>query len=91
MKVTDQTKSISYVKAHAAEIIKKLNEGGEPIIVTQNGEAKAVIVDVGEYEKTLETMALMKILAMGKRDVEKGRFSPAEDVIKRLRERRKSR
>jgi PHD/YefM family antitoxin component YafN of YafNO toxin-antitoxin module len=56
------------------------------MIITQNGEAKAVIQDIESYEHTRETMALLKILALGMRKVEEGRVSPAEDVIGRLKE-----
>jgi hypothetical protein len=61
------------------------------LIITQNGEAKEVIQDIESYEKTLETMALLRILALGNRQIEEGKVQPAADVIKRLRERRESR
>ena len=87
MKLSSQIKPISYLKAHAAEIVRKLGEQGEALVITQNGEAKVVIQDIESYEQTQETMALLKILALGMRQVEEGRVLPAEDVIKRLRER----
>ncbi len=86
MKLSSQIKPISYLKAHAAEIVRKLGEQGEPLIITQNGEAKVVIQDIESYEQTKETMALLKILALGMRQIEEGKVSPAEDVIKRLRQ-----
>jgi prevent-host-death family protein len=88
MKLSSQIKPISYLKAHAAEIVRKLGEHREPLIVTQNGEAKVVIQDIESYEQTLETMALLKMLAIGMRQIEEGKVLPAEDVVKRLRERR---
>ena len=88
MKLSGQIKPISYLKAHAAEIVRKLGEHREPLIITQNGEAKVVIQDIESYEQTLETMALLKILAIGMHQIEEGKVLPAEDVIKRLRERR---
>lgn len=91
MKLSSQIRPISYLKAHAAEIIRNLAEQQEPMVITQNGEAKVVIQDIESYEKTQQTMALLKILAIGMRQVEKGKFLPAEKVIKRLRERRKVR
>ncbi len=90
MKLSSQIKPISYLKAHAAEIVRNLNEHREPLVITQNGEAKVVIQDVESYEQTLETMALLKILALGTRQIEEGKVQPAEDVIKRLRERKES-
>lgn len=91
MKLSSQIKPISYLKAHAAEIIRKLNENRESLVITQNGEAKVVIQDIESYEQTQETMALLKILALGVRQIEEGKVQRAEDVIKRLRERREAR
>lgn len=86
MKLSNQIKPISYLKAHAAEIVRKLGEQREPLVITQNGEAKVVIQDIESYEQTQETMALLKILALGMRQIEEGKILPAEDVIRRLRE-----
>ena len=86
MKLSNQIKPISYLKAHAAEIVRKLGEQREPLVITQNGEAKVVVQDIESYEQTQETMALLKILALGMRQIEEGKVLPAEDVIRRLRE-----
>jgi len=91
MKLSSQIKPISYLKAHAAEIVRNLAEQGEPLIITQNGEAKVVMQDIESYEQTQETMALLKILALGNRQIEDGQVQPAPDVIKRLRNRRQAR
>jgi prevent-host-death family protein len=88
MKLSSQIKSISYLKAHAAEIVRHLGEQREPLIITQNGEAKVVMQDIETYEHTQETLAFLKILAIGTRQIEEGKVQPAENVIKRLRERR---
>lgn len=82
-----RVKPISYVKANAAEIIRELKEGGEPLVITQNGEATAVMQDVASYEATQETLALLKILALGQRQVEAGQTVPADEVFRRLRKR----
>ncbi len=87
MKLSSQVKPISYLKANAAEILRNL--GDEPLVITQNGEAKVVIQDIESYEQTQETMALLKILALGNRQIEEGKVEPATDVIKRLRKRNK--
>lgn len=91
MKLSSQIKPISYLKAHAAEIVRNLGEQGEPLIITQNGEAKVVMQGIESYEQTQETMALLKILALGARQIEEGKVQPAGDLIKRMREQRKSR
>jgi prevent-host-death family protein len=91
MKLSSQIKPISYLKAHAAEVIRTLGKKGEPLVITQNGEAKVVIQDIESYEQTQETMALLKILALGNRQVEEGKLEPASRVISRLRKRKNSR
>ena len=85
MKLSSQIKPISYLKAHAAEIVRHLGEQREPLIITQNGEAKVVMQDIETYERTQETLAFLKILAIGTRQIEEGKVQPAENVIKRLR------
>ena len=87
MSLSRQIKPISHLKAHAAEIVRSLGEMGEPLIITQNGEAKAVLQDIKDYEQTQETLALLKILALGARQIEEGKVQPATDVISRLRQR----
>jgi prevent-host-death family protein len=88
MKLSTQIKPISYLKAHAAEIVRHMGEQREPLIITQNGEAKVVMQDIESYEQTQETMALLKILALGNRQIEEGKLEPAASVIQRLRQNR---
>jgi len=85
MRYSSQVKPISYLKANAAEVLLQLAEKREPLVITQNGEAKAVIQDVASYEETQETLALLKILALGNREIEEGKLKPIADVVKRLR------
>lgn len=85
MRYSTQIKPISYLKANAAEVLLDLAATREPMVITQNGEAKAVIQDVASYEQTQETLALLKILALGKRQVEAGQVTPVEAVIADLR------
>ncbi len=91
MKLSTRIKPISYLKAHAAEIVRNMGKEREPMIITQNGEAKLVLQDIESYEQTQETMALLKILALGCRQIEEGKTQPATAVIKKLRERQESR
>ena len=82
---SSQIKPISYLKANAAEVLDRLAEEREPMLITQNGEARAVMQDVASYEATQETLALLKILALGSREVEAGKIKPVMDVVRRLR------
>lgn len=76
---------ISYLKSHAAEIIRNLSVVREPLIITQNGQARGVLIDIDTWEQTQETMALLRILALGERQAADGRVSDAFDAIAELR------
>lgn len=88
MRYSSQIKSISYLKANAAEVLEELREQRKPLVITQNGEAKAVIQDVASYEETQETLALLKILALGNQQIAQGKVEPVSAVVKRLRARK---
>jgi prevent-host-death family protein len=81
-------KPISYLKANAAEVLIQIAEKREPLVVTQNGEAKAVLQDLASFEETPQTLALLKVLALGQQDVEAGRAKPVADVMASLRAKR---
>lgn len=85
MRYSTRIKPISYLKANAAEVLQELTDQRQPMVITQNGEAKAVIQDVVSYEQTQETLALLKILALGNQQVAQGRVKHLADVAKRIR------
>jgi len=87
MRYSTQIRPISYLKANAAEVLQELTDQRQPMVITQNGEAKAVIQDVASYEQTQETLALLKILALGNQQVSQGRVKSLSDVATRLRAR----
>ena len=89
MKLSKAIKPISYLKAHAADIVRNLHKSGGPLIITQNGEAKVVIQDIATYEKTQEAIAMLKILNLSERDIEEGKVEPLADVFARIRASRK--
>jgi prevent-host-death family protein len=84
MKFSTQVKPISYLKSHAAEIVRDITESREPMLITQNGEARLVVMDVRSYEEHEETLALLKLLAMGNREIEQGHFRTADEVFAEL-------
>ena len=85
MRLSTQIKPITYLKANAAEVLAQLAEDRQPLVITQNGEAKAVLQDVASFEETQETLALLKVLALGSQDIAAGRLKPVADVVGRLR------
>jgi prevent-host-death family protein len=87
MKPSSNVRPIGHLKTHAAKLVRQLAQDQQPLIITQNGEARAVMQDVRSYEETQETLALLKVLALGNRQIEAGRFEPAREVFARLRNR----
>jgi prevent-host-death family protein len=85
VRYSTQVKPISYLKANAAEIFSQIADQRVPLIITQNGEAKAVLQDLASFEETQETLALLKILALGNQEIEAGHVKPLADVAARLR------
>lgn len=87
MGLESRIKPISYLKANAAEVLRELNEGAEPLVITQNGEAKAVLQDAASYYQMQETMALLKLLALAKENIAAGKVKPIEGLADRIRAR----
>ena len=85
MRYSTQVKPISYLKANAAEVLNKLAEDRQPMVITQNGEARAVLQDVASYEEAQDTLALLKILALGNQEIAAGKVKPVAEVVTRLR------
>lgn len=84
MNLESRIKPISYLKAHSADVIRELGEGAAPMVITQNGEAKAVLQDIGSYEATQETLALLKLLALGRAEIASGDTTPVEGLAARI-------
>jgi prevent-host-death family protein len=84
MSLRQAIKPISFLKAHAADVIKELNETHGTMIITQHGEAKAIIQDIDEYERIQEALALLKMVAQGQKELEEGKTIPANEVFKDL-------
>lgn len=84
MKLSENVKPISYLKSHASEIIHEIGEKHSAYVITLNGEAKVVVQDIREYEKTQESIALLKILAHSLKNLREGKVRPARDAFSEL-------
>lgn len=87
MKFSESVKPISYLKAHASEVIRDVTENQKTLLITHNGEAKVVLQDVKLYEQTQEAIALLKILAMNSKDIKKGKSKTIDKTFKDVRKR----
>jgi prevent-host-death family protein len=81
MKLSERVKPISYLKARTAEIIHDLSTRPGTLVITQNGEAKAVVQDIATYEETQESLAMLKLLAQSQHSVETGRYKPGKKAF----------
>lgn len=90
MKPSKSIKPISYLKAHASELIRDVSDNQKTLVITQNGEAKAILQDVKVYEQTQESLALLKMLAQSNKSLKDGKVKPAKqafsDIRKRIKE-----
>ena len=81
MKLSNKIYPISYLKSHAAEIVKNFEDNRSPLIITQNGEAKIVVMDIRTYEEQNEALAFLKLVNMGKKEIAQRKFQSAEDFF----------
>jgi len=82
----ENIKPISYIKTNAAKMMKYVKERRNPIIITQNGEARAVLMDIDTYQETEDAFALMNIIKIAEKDIENGRVRKSDDVFNDLKE-----
>ena len=85
MKLSESVKSISYLKANAAQLVDDVNKNRKTYVITQNGEAKVVVQDIKAYEETQETLALLKILSMSSSNIEKGQAKGIKETFSEIR------
>jgi prevent-host-death family protein len=86
MRLTTHIKPISYLKDNAAQIVKDLTESREPLLITQNGESKLVVMDVQSYEDNIQTLAMLKILALGQNQIKNGQYKTLEQAFAEIDE-----
>jgi prevent-host-death family protein len=86
MRLEDRVRSISYLKAHAAEIVRELAQRREPMVITQHGEARAVMLDVATFDQLQETGALLTMLSLADRQAREGMVQPADEAIAAFRQ-----
>ena len=81
MQIVNDIKPISYLKSRAADVLKYINETHRPMIITQNGEAKAVIQDPKSYEDMKNALTIMKLLSFSEEDIKRGNLHSEEEVF----------
>lgn len=93
MNISKDIKPITYLKSKAPDLLKQINETHRPVIITQNGEPKAVLQDPESYENMRNAIGILKLISQGEQDLREGKSKPQEEVLasieKLLKERMK--
>jgi prevent-host-death family protein len=84
MKMREDIRPVSYLKSRAADLLDQLNKTHRPVVITQNGEARAVIQDPDSYERTKTAVGLLKLLAAGEENIRSGKTYNQDEVFDRL-------
>jgi len=84
VKISEDIRPVTYLKSKAADMLRQVNETHRPVIITQNGEPRAVLQDPESYERMMSAIGLMKLLAQGEEDIRKGRITEQEEMFRRL-------
>ncbi len=87
MRLREDIKPITYMKTRAAELLRTVDETRRPVVITQNGEARGVVLDVTSYEELRDATMMLKLIAQGEEDVRRGRTVPQEEVFRSIRSR----
>jgi prevent-host-death family protein len=82
--LVEDIKPISYVKAHTADVLKQIEAKNNPVVITQNGEARAVLMNVNYYQNIMDSINLLKILSIGENDIKKGNIITEEEMDKKI-------
>ena len=85
LNLVEDIRSISYVKSHTAEVMRQVEEKNNPMVITQNGEAKAVLMDVKQYQNIIDTINLLKILSIGENDIKNKHIYSHEQIQKKVK------
>ena len=84
MKIDEDIRPVTYLKSHAADLLAQVNDTHRPVIITQNGEARAVLQDPESFERMRAAIGLLKLVAQGEDDLRNGRTTSQEKVFSRL-------
>ncbi len=87
MRLREDIKPITYMKTRAAELLRTVGETRRPVVITQNGEARGVVLDVASYEELRDATMMLKLIAQGEEDVRQGRTVPQDEVFRSVRSR----
>ena len=84
MSIQDDIRSVTYLKSRAADLLEQVNESHRPVIITQNGEPRAVLQDPQSYESMRNALGLLKLISQGEEDIRQGNVRPQKEVFSKI-------
>ncbi len=81
MNISKDIKPITYLKSKAPDLLKQINETHRPVVITQNGEPRAVLQDPVSYENMRNAIGILKLICQGEQDLKDGKVKPQEEVF----------
>jgi len=84
MNISKDIKSVTYLKARASDLLKQINETHRPVVITQNGEPRAVLQDPESYENMRNAIGLLKLISLGEKDIKGGKSKPQGEVFAKI-------
>ncbi len=84
MNISEDIRPVTYLKSRSADLLKQVNETRRPVIITQNGEPRAVLQDQESYQNMRDSIALLKLISLGEEDIRAGKYESQEQVFARI-------
>ena len=84
MNISQDIKPVTYLKSRAADLLKQINETHRPVVITQNGEPKAVLQDPKSYENMRNAIGILQLISQGEDDIRSGRSKSQQEVFKNI-------
>ena len=84
MNITNDIKPVTYLKSRAADLLKQINETHRPVIITQNGEPRAVLQDPQSYENMRNAIGILKLISQGESDIRKGKTMTQNEAFENI-------
>jgi prevent-host-death family protein len=89
MNISSDIRPVTYLKSKAADLLKQINDTHRPVIITQNGEPRAVIQDPQSFEDMRNAIGILKLISMGEEDIKEGNVLEQENIFKNVEEKMK--
>jgi prevent-host-death family protein len=81
MNISKDIKPITYLKSRAADLLKQINQSHRPVVITQNGEPKAILQDFESYQSMRNAIGILKLISQGEKDIKNGKSKPQKEVF----------